>query len=135
MPDTIVMKIVQNETTAANLLLSGDLNAATIIGPDAERLDRPDLFSAETPALLGEQWYNHAEGRATSDPEVRMALTQALDLAELQNVLTSGKGTPATTLATIEPTACPGDSVSGVAARRPTPRPPRRCCRRPDRST
>ena len=29
MPDTIVMKIVQNETTSANLLLSGDLNAAS----------------------------------------------------------------------------------------------------------
>ena len=28
MPATIVMKIVQNETTSANLLLSGDLNAA-----------------------------------------------------------------------------------------------------------
>ena len=113
MPATIVMKIVQNETTSANLLLSGDINAASIIGPDAERLDKAGLFSAETPALLGEQWYNHAEGRATSDPAVRMALTQALDLAELQNVLTSGKGTPATTLTTLEPTACPGDSVSG----------------------
>src|SRR3954447_3778067 len=113
MPATIVMKIVQNETTSANLLLSGDLNAAQIIGPDAERLDKAGLFTAETPALLGEQWYNHAEGRATSDPDVRMALTQALDLSELQNVLTSGKGTPATTLTTLEPTACPGDSVSG----------------------
>ena len=113
MPDTIVMKIVQNETTSANLLLSGDLNAASIIGPDAERLDKAGLFSAETPALLGEQWYNHAEGRATSDQDVRVALTQALDLAELQNVLTSGKGTPATTLTTLEPTACPGDSVTG----------------------
>ena len=113
MPDTIVMKIVQNETTSANLLLAGDLNAASIIGPDAERLDKAGLFSAETPALLGEQWYNHAEGRATSDPEVRVALTQALDLAELQKVLTSGKGTPATTLTTLEPTACPGDSVTG----------------------
>ena len=112
-PATIVMKIVQNETTSANLLLSGDLNAASIIGPDAERLDKSGLFSAKTPALLGEQWYNHAEGRATSDPDVRMALTQALDLGELQNVLTSGKGTPATTLTTLEPTACPGDSVSG----------------------
>ena len=42
-----------------------------------------------------------------------MALTQALDLAELQKVLTSGQGSAATTLATLEPTACPGDSVSG----------------------
>jgi peptide/nickel transport system substrate-binding protein len=113
MPATIVMKIIQNETTSANLLLSGDLNAASIIGPDVDRLDQAGLFSAKTPALLGEQWYNHAEGRATSDPDVRMALTQALDLGELQNVLTSGKGTPATTLTTLQPTACPGDSVSG----------------------
>ncbi len=28
-------------------------------------------------------------------------------------MLTSGKGTAATTLATLEPVACPGDSVSG----------------------
>jgi peptide/nickel transport system substrate-binding protein len=112
MPDTIVMKVVQNETTAANLLLSGGLNAATVIGPDVDRLEKSGLFAAETTALVGEQWYNHAKGRATSDPAVRMALTQALDLAELRKVLTSGKGGPATTLATIGAVACPGDSIS-----------------------
>lgn len=114
LPDTIVIKVVQNETTAANLLLSGRLNAAQILGPDAERLDKAGLFAAETPALIGEQWYNHAEGRPTSDPSVRMALTQALDLDELQRVLTSDKGSPASTLATNEPISCPGDSVSGA---------------------
>jgi peptide/nickel transport system substrate-binding protein len=62
---------------------------------------------------VGEQWYNHAAGRVTSDPSVRMALTQALDLAELAKVVTSGAGGPATVLATNEPIACPGDSVSG----------------------
>lgn len=113
MPDTIVMKIVQNEGTAANLLLSGDLNAAQIQGPDAKRLDAQGLFSAGTPALVGEQWYNHGDGHATSDPDVRMGLTQALDLEELASVATAGTGTPATTLAAIEPVACPGDSVSG----------------------
>jgi peptide/nickel transport system substrate-binding protein len=113
MPDTIVVKVVENETTAANLLLSGGLNSAQVLGPDAERLEKAGLFSAKTPALIGEQWYNHAEGRATSDPKVRLALTQAVDLAELEKVVTSGKGSPATTLATIEPSSCPGDSVSG----------------------
>ena len=39
LPDTVVMKIVENEGTAANLLLSGEVNAATIQGPDAKRLD------------------------------------------------------------------------------------------------
>ncbi len=113
MPDTVVMKIVENEGTAANLLVSGEVNAAQIQGPDVERLEAQDLFVAETPALVGEQWYNHNDGHATSDPEVRMALTQALDLAELASVSTADAGTPATTLAVIEPASCPGDSVSG----------------------
>jgi peptide/nickel transport system substrate-binding protein len=113
MPDTVVMKIVENEGTAANLLVAGDVNAAQILGPDVKRLDAQGLFAAETPALMGEQWYNHDDGHATSDPAVRMGLTQALDLAELASVSTAGAGTPATTLAAIEPVSCPGDSVSG----------------------
>jgi peptide/nickel transport system substrate-binding protein len=113
MPDTVVMKIVENEGTAANLLVAGDVNAAQILGPDVKRLDAQGLFAAETPALMGEQWYNHDDGHATSDPAVRMGLTQALDLGELASVSTAGAGTPATTLAAIEPVSCPGDSVSG----------------------
>ncbi|MCO1655647.1 ABC transporter substrate-binding protein [Pseudonocardia humida] len=112
LPDTVVVKVVENETTAANLLLSGGLNATQVAGPDSERLAGSGLFVAETPAIVGEQWYNHAGGRVTDDPAVRMALTRALDLAELQKVITAGRGSPATTLATNEPVACPGDSVS-----------------------
>lgn len=112
LPKTVVVKVIQNETTAANLLLSGGLNAAQIAGPDADRLEKAGLFSAKTPALVGEQWYNHAAGRVTADPKVRMALTQALDLGRLQKVLTSSQGTAATTLAANEPVACRGDSVS-----------------------
>lgn len=112
MPKTIVMKIVENESTTANLLISGDLNAGIVIGPDVARLDKAGLFATETKTLIGEQWYNQATGHQTSDPDVRMGLTQALDLAELEKVLTVDKGGPATTLAAIDPVACPGDSVS-----------------------
>ena len=113
MPDTIVMKIIQNESTAANLLLSGEVNAATIQGPDAKRLDAAKLFSTSTPAMVGEQWYNHNDGHETSDAAVRMALTQAIDFSELASVSTAGSGGPATTFAAIEPVSCPGDSISG----------------------
>jgi len=112
LPKTVVIKVVANETTAANLLLSGGLNAAQVAGPDAERLEKAGLYAAKTPALAGEQWYNHAAGRVTADPAVRMALTRALDLAELRKVLTSGQGTQPTALAANEPVACPGDSVA-----------------------
>jgi peptide/nickel transport system substrate-binding protein len=112
MPDTIVMKIIENESTAANLLLSDELNGAVINGSDKKRLDKSGLTTYDTPTLAGEQWYNQTAGRPTDDPKVRMALTQALDFAELQKVLTGGSGTPGTTFAALAPVACQGDSVS-----------------------
>jgi peptide/nickel transport system substrate-binding protein len=112
MPDTVVMKVIQNETTAANLLSSGEVNAASIQGPDAKRLEAADLFSVSTTAMAGEQWYNHNEGHETSDADVRMALTQAIDFNELASVATAGEGELATTFASLEPSSCPGDSIS-----------------------
>src|SRR3569833_1522074 len=112
LPKPVLIKVVENATTAANLLLSGGLNGAQVAGPDGERREKAGLYAAKTPALLGEQWYNQHAGRATSDPKVRKALTQALDLGQLRKVPTAGHGTAATTLATIEPVACHGDSVS-----------------------
>lgn len=112
-PAKVNVRIVSDGTTAANLLLSGEVNAAQLTGPDADRAIGADLFSRESTAVAGEQWYNHAEGHPTSDPAVRMALTQAVDLEELADVITAGKGGPATALATVAPVGCTYDSVSG----------------------
>ncbi len=112
MPDTVVVRIVENPATAANLLLTGDVNAATVVGPDAQRLEQEGFFFTETAALIGEMWFNHAEGRPTADAAVRQALVQAVDLGQLQQVLTAGQGTAATTFAVLPPVACPGDSIS-----------------------
>lgn len=113
LPTTIVARIIPNETTSANLVLSGEINAAAILGPDAQRLEAADLFSQGLPALVGEQWYNQNEAHATSDPAVRMALTQALDLAQLQKVLTSDAGEAATRLTVLPPSTCDYDAVAG----------------------
>ncbi len=113
LPAEVVARIVTNETTAANLLLSGDANSATIIGPDRDRLQAAGLFETKTPAVIGEMWYNQAEGHPASDPAVRLALTQALDLAELQKVLTSNAGEDATALAVLPPVSCAYDAVTG----------------------
>lgn len=113
MPATIQVKVVPNETTAANQLLSGALNAAAIHGPDAARLEAAKLDHDDAQAIVGEQWYNHNKAHATSDPAVRQALTQALDLAQLQKVITSDRGGPATQLAVVAPAACTGSSVEG----------------------
>ncbi|MCK2215363.1 ABC transporter substrate-binding protein [Actinomadura sp. ATCC 31491] len=113
LPAKVVVKIVANETTSANELLAGTVNAVQITGPDADRLAKAGLESVGQQALIGEQWYNQGEGHATADPAVRLALTQALDLKQLQVALTSGKGVPPTQLAAMDPLGCTGDAVTG----------------------
>lgn len=112
LPDKVVVKFVANETTAANLLLSGGLNASAILGPDGKRLQAANLFVSKAAALRGEMWFNQAAKRPGSDPAVRKALTQAVDLTQLAKVFTSGDGGPATTFAVAAPVACPGSSVA-----------------------
>lgn len=114
LPDEVVLRIVANETTAANLLLSGELNSAVVRGSDAARLEAAGLFVSETPAILGEMWFNQSADRVMNDINVRLALTKALNLDELAKVLTSGKGGPGTAFAVAAPAACVGDSVSAV---------------------
>jgi peptide/nickel transport system substrate-binding protein len=112
LPSQIVVKVVPNETTSANLLLSGQINAAAILGPDAKRLAAAGLFAADVPALSGEMWFNQDSGRAAADPQVRLALAEAVDLGQVEKVLTSGQGEPGTTFAVNAPVACPGNSVA-----------------------
>lgn len=112
-PATIEVKIIPNETTAANQLLSGAINAAAVVGPDAARLEAAKVDHVDAQSIVGEQWYNHNLGHVTSDPAVRAALTQSLDLAQLQKVITSDRGGPATQLAVAAPAGCTGSSVKG----------------------
>lgn len=113
LPDRVVIRVVQNETTAANLLLSGGLNAAQIVGPDRDRLMAQNLFHSDQVAPIGEFFLNQAAGRPTQDDAVRRALVQALDLGQLGKVLTSNKGKPSRGMVTLAPTPCTGDPVSG----------------------
>jgi peptide/nickel transport system substrate-binding protein len=113
LPDKVVVRVISNTSTAANLLLSGELNAAAINGPDRQRLEARKLFHADYNAPLGEIFYNQAGGRPGEDEAVRRALTQSLDLPQLGKVLTSGTGKPSQGMVTAEPKACSGDTVTG----------------------
>src|SRR5690554_10252 len=114
LPEKVVIRVVSNETTAANLLLSGELNAAAIIGSDSGRLDAAGLFRSETPVIAGQMWFNHSADRLMGDKTLRLALTHSLDLEQIEKVTTSDKGEPGTTFAVSDPVACVGDSVSGA---------------------
>ncbi|MFL6143218.1 MAG: ABC transporter substrate-binding protein [Labedaea sp.] len=98
LPDRVVLRVVGNESTAANLLTSGEVNVSAFIGPDQQRLQGRQLIQRDVLAILGELWFNHRAGLPTADEAVRRALTQALDLEQLRAAMTGGTGKPATGL-------------------------------------
>jgi peptide/nickel transport system substrate-binding protein len=112
-PETLIVRVISNETTAANLLLSGEVNAAQVIVPDLQRLDDQELTKGELRSPLGQLFFNQADGRPTQDEQVRRALTAGLDLTEVGQVLTGGTGLPAEGLVTGGPKPCPGNTVEG----------------------
>lgn len=113
-PSTIVIRSVANETTAANLLLSGELNAAEIVGLDATRLAAQGLEKLERRVSGIWLWFNQMDGRPAEDIQVREALVRAMDLDEVIKVTVGDlDGGPATGSIETEPKICPGDTVSG----------------------
>jgi peptide/nickel transport system substrate-binding protein len=113
-PKTVVLKVVPNESTAANLLLSGDVNVATFSGADRARVEKaPGVTPTKLPGGNSEFFYNQGKGRPGADPAVRKALTQALNLDELANVTTQNTGIKSTGMTTLSPRPCRVDSVTG----------------------
>jgi peptide/nickel transport system substrate-binding protein len=112
-PAKVVFKIVPNMTTAANLLLASSVNLVSVLGPDVQRLKAKHLFEQDVVANLGELWFNQRPGTPTADAAVRKALTEAVDLPQLGQVVASGTGVPATGLVSPAYSPCHGNTVSG----------------------
>ncbi|SDU58032.1 ABC transporter substrate-binding protein [Jiangella alkaliphila] len=111
-PATVDIRVIANESTAANLLLSGELNAASVVGPDRQRLEQT-YEEVSLRAVVGELFFNQAAGNPGADDAVRAALAQALDFEELMSVITGGYGQRSEALAVIDPVACRYDAVDG----------------------
>ncbi|MEU3345429.1 ABC transporter substrate-binding protein [Streptomyces sp. NPDC006700] len=107
-PARIVVSVVPQESTAANLLLTGGVNIATVTGPDRARLTGHGLATAEVPTVVGLSFFNEHSGRPLSDPVLRRALVGALDRKGLANVAIGGDGRPASHL-TASDSVCHAD--------------------------
>jgi len=113
MPAKVVLDVVTNETTAANELLTGQVNIATVTGPDRTRLAKAKLFKRVVAAQPGDIWFNEKKGHPTSNVTVRKGIIQALKVGQLGKVFTSGDGIPMKQLTLKSFTPCAGDSVTG----------------------
>lgn len=113
-PAKVVFKIVPNMTTAANLLLAHSVNLVSVLGPDVQRLKAAHVFERDVTLSLGDLWFNQKAGQPTADAAVRKALTEALDLPQLGQVVAQGAGVPATGLVAPAYTPCHGNTVKGT---------------------
>lgn len=113
-PAKVVLKIVPNTTTAANLLLAHSVNMVAVLGPDVQRLKAAHAFERDVVLSLGDLWFNQKAGQPTADAAVRKALTEALDLPQLGQVVAQGAGVPATGLVAPAYSPCNGNTVRGT---------------------
>ncbi|WP_345588249.1 ABC transporter substrate-binding protein [Streptomyces marokkonensis] len=111
-PERIVVRVVPQESTVANLLLTGGLNIAMVTGPDRARLTGHGLATAQVPTVVGLTFFNERSDRPLSDPALRRALVAALDRKGLANVAIGGDGTPARHL-TASDSLCHSDVATG----------------------
>jgi peptide/nickel transport system substrate-binding protein len=126
LPDKVVVDIVSSETTAANEMLSGSLNAAVINGPDRKRLTGSGYSTQQAVNGGIDLLFNESKSRVTSDPDVRKALTMTINRPQVSSVVTEGLTSAAgTSVSPAQPLACddsaaassiPGYNPSAAAA-------------------
>jgi peptide/nickel transport system substrate-binding protein len=95
LPDNLIYKIVTDDTTAANLLLTGGVDVASVSGPDVDRLSATSSLTRKTlqnyhPFPLV---FNNNPGRATADPAVRQALMTAVSPKDFAQAAWRGRAT------------------------------------------
>ncbi|GJF31183.1 peptide ABC transporter substrate-binding protein [Kitasatospora sp. NE20-6] len=96
LPARIVVSVVPQASTTANLLLTGGVDIANVTGPDRARLTGHGLTTTDVATVVGLTFFNQRPGRPLADRALRRALVSALDRPGLANVAVGGTGRPAT---------------------------------------
>lgn len=94
-PQTLVLKQVDNDTTAANLLTTGGLDVADINGPDVTRLiaDRSLVHKQSHSYSTFPMIFQQTPGRALTDKALREAVSMAVDPTAWNQAAYNGYGT------------------------------------------
>jgi peptide/nickel transport system substrate-binding protein len=92
-PKKLVLKVVQDDNTAANLQSSGALDIANYSTNNWKKFKGQSgattLTQAQTDTMLV---FNETPGHVTAKPQVRLAITQAVNRTAMNNVLGNGAG-------------------------------------------
>jgi peptide/nickel transport system substrate-binding protein len=101
-PKVITLKLVVEDTTAADLVEKDRNTVAGILSTDVERLrDNPDLVAVPAAAYgVNGVVFNQREGEPFTDPALRKAVAMLIDSDEGGRAETQGLGNPIRTLYT-----------------------------------
>lgn len=100
LPGTLELRVVNDDTTRANLVETKGIDIASILGRDAERLKRSNKPIAGKAMLADAVVFNQAAGHPGADLEVRRAIAQAVDSAGYAKAATFDLGSPIDTMYT-----------------------------------
>jgi peptide/nickel transport system substrate-binding protein len=90
-PGQVTLRVVESDATAANLLLTGELDLTSTRGSERSRLESESgLVEHVVPRATAQIIFNQEQGRATADEEVRLALAQAIDRQSLAEIVLGG---------------------------------------------
>lgn len=106
LPDGLEISVVTDESTRANLLLSDELNAAQVEGPDVPRIEAAGYDYAGRINPIGQMLFNERPDRPTADPLVREALVVGFNHDEATEVVTGGRPYELTSWITDAPFTC-----------------------------
>ena len=112
-PQKVTFKVVQNPTTAHNLLLSGQLNAVDVAGQEHQRLEGHGFLEIKGTGQPFSMYFNERAGHPGADEKVRHALASALDRAQLVKVLTENSGSALQDMEPNQPKPCRIPTVPG----------------------
>ncbi len=117
LPKTVVVNVVTDNTTRANLLLSRETNGGAVEGPEVKRVDGGNVQSMDFHVPATTLFLNHAPSRVTADPAVRKALVQATDVKATADILTGGYGGQTESFMAGRPEVCkPGKLAEAAPA-------------------
>lgn len=114
-PREVVFRVIGNQTTAANLLLAGQLTVAAVSGPDRLRLEAAGFRGVPNRGPAIQMWFNQTPQRATADPRVREALSMAVDVAMIAKVAGNRWSLLPRRLTGTDPMVCSSNTVAGMS--------------------
>lgn len=106
LPDGLEVRVVTDASTRANLLLSGELNAAAVEGPDQDRIEGAGIEYEGTINPIGQMLFNERPDRPTNDPRVREALVLGFSHEDAREVVSNGRPHELTSWITDAPFTC-----------------------------